>query len=80
MVRAKEVKALDNFFLLIRFDNDEVKMFNCSSLMQDRLFHKLRDKDFFDKVHIDDMGLVCWDESTDINPYELYEQSESIAE
>ena len=79
MIRAKDVKAMHNYLLLVRFDNDEVKIYNCFPLLEDKLFSKIKDKDFFNTVHIDEMGVVCWDDSTDINPYELYENSEDIS-
>jgi hypothetical protein len=78
MQRAVDVKPMNNYLLLIRFDNGEEKVFNCFPLIKDSLFARLAEKSYFDTVHIDEMGLVCWDESTDINPYELYEKSESV--
>jgi hypothetical protein len=79
MQRAVDVKPMNNYLLLIKFDNGEEKIYNCFPLLQDKLFSKISDKEFFKTVHIDDMGLVCWDDSTDINPYDLYECSESIS-
>jgi hypothetical protein len=78
MQRAVNVKPMNNYLLLIRFDNGEEKIYNCFPLLKNSLFSKLEEKPFFNTVHIDEMGLVCWDEATDINPYELYEQSESV--
>lgn len=43
--------------------------------MDNDLFSKLRAPAFFETVHIDDMGLVCWDDATDINPDILYDDS-----
>ncbi len=76
--RAVKVKPMKHYLLLIKFDNDEVKVFNCFPLLQDKLFSKIADISYFKTVHIDEMGLVCWDNSTDIDPYRLYENSESI--
>lgn len=78
MQRVTNVKPLENYLLLLQFQNGEKRVFNCYPLLKDKLFEKLKDVDFFKTVHIDDMGLVCWDEATDINPYALYEQSEPI--
>lgn len=79
MKRAVNVKPLLNYLLLIRFDNGEERVFNCFPLLENDLYKKIEDQQFFQTVHIDDMGLVCWDDSMDINPYELYNNSESIS-
>lgn len=79
MHRAINVKAMDNYLLFIKFDNNEEKIYNCYPLLQDPIFSELSDYNFFQTVHIDNMGVVCWDEATDINPYDLYNQSESLA-
>ena len=69
MRRTLAVKAMDNYLLLVKFDNGEQKVYNCFPLLQNNLFSELKDIEFFKTVHIDDMGLVCWNNSTDINPY-----------
>jgi hypothetical protein len=47
---AKEVTALDNYKLLIKFDNGEVKLFDTSVLLSKKPFMPLKDKIFFKKV------------------------------
>ena len=79
MRRAVNVKPLGSCLILVRFDTGEEKVFNCFPLMENRLFSRLSDAEFFRTVHIDDMGVVCWDEATDINPYVLYEESEDLS-
>lgn len=80
MQRAVKVKPMNNYLILVRFDTGEEKVYNCFPLLENRLFERLREKAFFEKVHIDNMGLVCWDDATDINPYELYDNSEKVSE
>lgn len=75
MRRAVKVKPMNNYLLLVRFDNGEERIFNCMSLMQSKLYSELCDKEFFRTVHIDNMGVVCWNDSIDIDPYLLYEDS-----
>lgn len=79
MFRAVEVKAMNNYLLLIKFNNGEERIYNCFPLLENKLFSELKKYDYFRTVHIDEMGLVCWSDSTDINPYELYEDSEPIS-
>ena len=79
MRRVVDIKAMKNYLLFIRFDNDEKRIFNCYKLItEDKQFNRLLDLKEFEKVYIDDMGLVCWDYATDINPYMLYEESVAI--
>jgi hypothetical protein len=78
MQRAADVKPMSNYLLLIRFDNGEEKIYNCFPLLNNPLYSKISEKSFFDTVHIDEMGVVCWNDAIDINPYELYEQSELL--
>ena len=80
MRRAIDVKAMDNYLLLVKNDNGEQRIYNCFPLLENNLFSELRNIDFFKTVHIDEMGLVCWNDSTDINPYDLYEDSESLSD
>ena len=78
MQRVAKVKALENYLLLLQFQNGEKRVFDCQPFLKDRLYEKLNDADFFRSVHVDNMGVVCWDETTDINPYVLYEKSEVV--
>ena len=78
MHRVKKVKSMNNYLLLLEFDTGELKVYNCYKLLQNPLFSQLKDEMFFATVHIDEMGIVCWNDATDIDPYELYEKSESV--
>ena len=78
MHRAVDVKPLKNYLILVSFDNGEKKVYNCYPLLEDKLFRALKDVEYFNSVHIDEMGLVCWDDATDIEPNELYDQAESL--
>ena len=80
MHRAVRVKPMEQYLLLVEFDNKEIKIFNCFPLVKNNLFSQLTDKNFFKSVHIDEMGLVCWDNATDIEPTELYDTSQSFSE
>lgn len=75
MRRAINVKPMKNYLLLVKFDNGEERVFNCLPLLKDSLYSDISDVDFFNTVYVDNMGLVCWNEKTDINPYDLYEKS-----
>lgn len=79
MIYAVKVKPMNNYLLLIRFNNGEERVFNCCPLLEENIYVELKDKDFFDSVYIDENGLVCWSESTDINPDYLYDNSELVS-
>lgn len=62
MKRAVKVKLMNNYLLLVRFDNGEERIFNCLSLIKSNLYAELSDIEFFRGVHIDNMGAVCWND------------------
>ncbi len=76
--RAVRVETFGDHAILVQFDDGKKKAYNCYPLMEQKMFSKLRDKDFFRTVRIDEMGLVCWDDATDINPHELYNNSTEL--
>ena len=80
MHRAISVKPMKNYIILVKFDNGEERVFNCFPLLNDTLFSQISNIDYFKTVHIDEMGVVCWNDSTDINPDILYEESVPVSE
>ena len=80
MTYAVKVTPLDNYNIIVEFNTGEIKIYNCYPLFSIPLFAKLKDKDFFMTAHIDETGLVCWDNSTDIPPDELYNNSVDICD
>jgi len=79
MVYAVKVTPLGNYNIIIKFNTGETKIYNCYPLLNTPLFAKLKNKDFFMTAHIDETGLVCWDNATDIPLDELYNNSVEIA-
>lgn len=80
MKRAVAVKPMENYILLVKFDNGEVRIYNCHQLLRNKMFSEIADVEFFNKVHVDDMGVVSWSDALDISPFELYENSQNIEE
>jgi len=78
MMRVKNVLPLRSYMIALEFVNGEKRVYNCYPLLQYPIFSKLKDKAYFQTVHVDEMGIVCWDDATDIEPDELYNNSESI--
>lgn len=75
MRRAINVKTLSNYLIVVSFDNGENRVYNCYPLLEKELYSELKNEAFFKTIHVDEMGLVCWDDSIDIEPHELYENS-----
>ena len=73
--RAVAVKAFKNHLLLIRFADGTEKIYNCHKLLQQKLYIELSDWSFFSTVHIDEMGIICWNDALDIRPDEAYDNS-----
>ena len=78
MIRAEKVKPMKNYRLCVDFSNGDKRIYNCYPLLQYPIFIRLKEEAFFRTVHVDDMGVVCWDDSTDLPPDELYNNSESV--
>ena len=77
---AVQVKALDDYKLLITFENKEVRIFDLKPMlqgMQGKWFGELLDMDYFRKVRIGG-GSVEWPDEQDICPDCLYEDSVQI--
>ena len=72
----RAVTPLENYKLLITFDNGEQRVYDVTPLLDLPIFQRLRDKQQFNKVYIDRvMDTVAWDENADICPDSLYDDS-----
>ena len=78
MIRAEKVKTMKNYLLYVTFSDGDRRIYNCYPLLQYPIFSRLKEESFFRTVHVDDMGVVCWDDATDLPPDELYNNSESV--
>ncbi len=72
--KAADVKPLEDYRLLIFFDNGEQKVFDCRPLIKGDFYGRLQDPDLFKTVHIDGLS-IAWDEGQDVCPDELYNES-----
>ena len=74
---AKEVSALENYKLLIKFDNDEIRTFDVKKLLTLKPFKPLQDKTVFRNVKPNGITIE-WVDEIDICPDELYNDSVPI--
>ena len=68
------VKPLEDYRLLITFQNNERKIFDAKPLLEQPMYKKLNNKGYFAIAKADGM-CVFWDEEVDICPDILYEGS-----
>jgi hypothetical protein len=72
--RAQHVQALDNYCLLVTFDNNEQRKFDATQLFQYKMYEPIRNKHLFSLAKADGM-CVYWNDDIDICPDILYQQS-----
>jgi hypothetical protein len=69
-----EVIPLDNYKLLITFENAEKKVFDLSPYLDKGIFREFNNKQVFNTVRVS-FDTVEWDNHADIDPEVLYEDS-----
>ncbi|MBI4646595.1 MAG: DUF2442 domain-containing protein [Bacteroidia bacterium] len=68
-----DVKAIKNYNLLVTFDNNITKIYNCSNLLNLPQFYLLKDVMLFRSVKIDTGGYgILWNDDIDLSEYELW--------
>lgn len=72
--KAIAVKPLENYMLLIKFDNGEEKIFDVKPYMDHKVFYELNSKELFKTVKIGGLSIE-WANGADICPDELYHNS-----
>ncbi len=75
--KAIEVNVLENYELLITFDNNEQRVFDVKPYLNFIQFESLKDYKQFKKVKIAGISIE-WENGADICPNELYNNSKSI--
>jgi hypothetical protein len=73
----KGVEAIDDHKLILRFDNDERRVFNVKPLLTVGRFRELAVPEVFKKVRIV-YDTVEWENGLDLDPEYLYERSEAL--
>ena len=70
----KEVKPLNNYFLLLKFENNEERVFDMKPYLEIAKFKELKDKNLFNSVKVS-FDSIEWDNQLDLDPEFLYEKS-----
>lgn len=73
ILRVKSIKLLEDYRAQIEFNNNDVRIFDFSSLIQRPLYQPLKDKKIFNSVSLE-YGVPVWnDGEIDISPEYLYD-------
>ncbi len=75
--RVLTVEYKDNYTLLIKFTNNELKQFDLKAYINYPVYEELKDEKFCKKVKAVD-GIVQWNNSIDLDPDLVYLQSDTV--
>ena len=75
--RVKAVKPKRGYKLEITFSNGEIRVYDCTPLLDFGVFRELRDIHYFEQARVAD-GTVVWPHEQDICPDTLYMDSRKI--
>lgn len=74
----KEVKPIDNYKLILTFEDNEVKIFDMIPYLDKGIFQELKDENLFKAVKVS-FDSIEWPNEADIDPETLYEDSISYS-
>ena len=66
----KEVKPIDNYKLILTFENNEVKIFDMIPYLDKGIFQELKDENLFKAVKVS-FDSIEWPNEADIDPETL---------
>jgi hypothetical protein len=67
------VRALDNYYLELMFENNEKRIFDMNPYLETGLFRKLKDENLFNRVKIS-FDTIEWPGRIDLDPEILYKK------
>ena len=73
----RDVKALDNYLLLLTFENGEKKHFDMKPYLETGIFKELKDLNLFKTVRTS-FDSIEWDNEADFDPEVLYHEGRNI--
>lgn len=74
----KDVKAMDNYKLILTFENNEKRLFDMTPYLELGVFKTLKDENLFKTVKVS-FDTIEWSNGADIDPETLYEDSYSLS-
>lgn len=78
MCKIKNIITMEDYKLLVEFDNGEEKTFNMKTLIEsEEMYKPLKDISLFRSVVVDCGGYgASWNDDIDISEYQLYTEGE----
>ncbi len=73
----KDVKAIDNYQLILTFENGEKRLFDMTPYLEIGIFKQLQDVSLFKTVRLS-FDTVAWANEADLDPEILYKNSVKI--
>ncbi|MGL5329167.1 MAG: DUF2442 domain-containing protein [Peptostreptococcaceae bacterium] len=74
----KEVKPIENYKLILTFENNEVRLFDMNPYLDKGIFQELKNENIFNAVKVS-FDSIEWPNEADIDPETLYEDSVSYS-
>ena len=74
----KDVKAIDNYKLILTFENNEKRLFDMIPYLELGIFKRLKDENLFKTVKVS-FDTIEWSNGADIDPETLYEDSHFLS-
>lgn len=79
--RIRAVKTMGRVQLLVTFENDVQKIYDCKHLLSRPRFHLLATPAFFKAARVDSGGYgISWNDNMDLSEYELWTNGKISAE
>jgi hypothetical protein len=67
------VKPLPNYRILVIFQNNKAKEYDCTPLLEETMFNPLRDESLFAQVEVGRGGYgIVWNDDIDLSESELW--------
>jgi hypothetical protein len=77
--KIKTARAIDNRHLIVEFDNDELRRYDITPLLDREMFAPLKDFAFFKNVQVEPGGYaVYWNSEIDISEWEVWRNGSEI--
>lgn len=75
----KKVQYMEEYKLILTFDNDKTKIVNLKNHLTNEIFRPLNDITYFKTVQLNqDLDTIVWENGADISPDFLYEIGKEI--
>ncbi|MEQ6359505.1 DUF2442 domain-containing protein [Thermoanaerobacter thermohydrosulfuricus] len=79
MHKVIDVKPVDDYKLIVTFDNGVIKEYDIKPKLNEWPFELLKNKAFFKAVKVDAGGYgVSWNSNIDLSEYELWKNGKDI--